>query len=194
MKQNIGVNALGEVFIMNVYVGGDINVGQLAERIGHKPTQADFDEAFVQQVRDALNDYDSTPEEDKEALEFVTTVWERQKLNDGRFRVNGRRGAIVVCTEFKFFDDETDIRDLVYQAAAQMFAEVHTLVAGPELDRFSNDEGKTWQHGPDHDRLYHQLELSVEVTGLSQCDTRAMIKTFRVATEDAWFAGGVSVS
>lgn len=193
MKQNIVVNALGEVFIMNNYVGGDVSVGEVEAKVGHKPTEEEFHEAFVQQVRDALNEYDSDPTDDEEALAFVTTVWERQKLNDGRFRINGRRGHILVCTEFKFFDDETEIRDLVYQAAAQMFAQVEIMDAGLELDHFSKDNGMTWEYGPNHDRPYHQLELSVEVTGRSQKSTKVIIKRFQEATQAAWDRGGVSV-
>lgn len=149
MSRRLTINSLGEVFIGDAYIGGDVNVSNLATQLGREPDQDDFDAALDAQIAYL------------EEAPLIRVVWAAQRRHDrGDIRVCYYDGAVRVTTEFRPFTDQTDAIAQIYAAAADLKANVTIMDEGEHLDR-SCRPGEDWIEGPDHGRPYIQFDLNV---------------------------------
>ncbi|APH74147.1 hypothetical protein [Aquibium oceanicum] len=150
------VNGLGEVFFHDAYVIGDINHAELKRKIGRDPNDADLEQEFKDLARLHL------PTE--KLAEHVILIWEAQKQFNGSFaRVQHWGGQTRVGAEFRSFDEGDDEnRRKIYEGAAKANAEILYVYKGKEVDHFC-PQGGEWQYGPNHDRAYTQVEISIPV-------------------------------
>jgi hypothetical protein len=190
--KNLVVNALGEVINVtgpgpmdDEYICGTVNLSELATRLGHSPSNKEVRADFYSQLTSQL----TAP-----AARRVSTVWNLQKFNDGRFRVWMRKGGeVVLSTEFNALVEQDDVWRKIDAAAKALHVKPDVMHEDKHVDSKSLDNGKTWIHGPKHGKMERQVSLDVRLTALTIDELRRTRKHLERVTEDAWNASGVNV-
>lgn len=189
----VTVSTLGEVFVHSdkseTYLGS-LSARDLQRKLGRTPTSKDFDEEFDRLLRIML-------ENDKASIAFVRKVWRFQKLNDARFRINGRHGGIFLSTEFKEVIEKIDFWRRCYALAGELGAEVEIMDESPIVEHTIKNHGKENEehvYGPDHGKMARQVAFNWNVTEVKSVnDLKKLIERYSEATEPIWHEAGVGV-
>jgi hypothetical protein len=189
LKQ-IVVNPLGEVMEIlgrRSYNHGpsSVNLGELKNRLGRAPTRLDCTNEFERQLREWCKG-------DPAVIHHVKTVWKLQKQNDGRFRIWGLRGDIILSTELRHPVRDRALWKEARRVASELGATWEVLEERPELDKFKKGNGP-WQYGPMHGVKMRQADIQVKITDTRPVAVAGLKRRVAKATQALWSKSGVSV-
>ncbi len=125
---------------------------------------------------------------------FRDKTWKLQeKFYTGRFRIHGTIKNLRLVTEFiAFLDDETAWIE-IHKTVKQVRAKLSTMAEYPHLDRMKKVGDHEWTIGKDDGRMEKQVELSWNISLLTEKMIQEELKVLREKTESIWSKYGVAV-
>jgi len=179
MSNALIVNGLGEVFVNDQYIAAVSSI-----KITPEMTSADVQRAFNEALLSHVPDH----------AELIRLIWDAQaEFNNDQCRVQHWAGETRVGVEFKWFDDEGDLRAQVYAVAADLSAEILILDQSVHVDKFMPSGATAWQYGKDHGRPYTQVELSIPIKDPTMEKIKKAFEDISLATFNIFQATGVGV-
>lgn len=225
------VNSLGELIRQNVengkyreadngYNSGCMSVSHVAKSVltteQHKvwsTFQGDEADALNRYVSECCNHKfvtDAFEEMPLPVFDFYQRVTNLQTLNEGRFRVYGRKMGesfdaeekIILVTEFQHWMDDEAFWEHVNQVAAENDCEINVMHEDKHLDHSwrTDDDGNKIdeRYGENHGRMERQVEFYIDITEISKSrhaifDLLQQIERMTEITKDLWNEAGVGV-
>ena len=228
----ITINSLGEAFKRSgegfeELGAGCVNVGHVAKQV-LTPKQYAVWSTFKGDEAKALDKYVGAMSQHEflrqawsgmslPVFDFYKRVTDLQVMNDGRFRVWGRKTGLTfkapeyiwLVTEFMGFVDDEDFWSRLNAVAKRPYsisvmhesphlAKSHKVGVNGVLPDFSNANDDNAIYGEHHGRMERQVEFRTNIAGISK-DRHAFhylreeIDKMREITEPFWNSAGVGV-